>query len=169
MDQKSLKEMLSYNPKTGLFTWIKINVRAHRVKVGDIAGWNNRFGYIGIAINGKTFLAHRLAWLYVYGEFPVGVIDHINRVKFDNRIVNLRDTTQSENLKNCVKSKKNTSGCTGVYWIKRRNMWRAMIMSNRTNDYLGDFKDKFEAICVRKSAENKYGFSGGHGSLRKDN
>lgn len=92
LTSESLKLALNYDSKTGLFT---------NVENGKLCGCDsNSHGYISIGVYGKRHLAHRLAWLYVYGEFPKNQIDHINRVKTDNRIENLRDVTSAENLKN---------------------------------------------------------------------
>ena len=96
--QEKLKEVLDYNNELGTFTW-KVS-KANRIKVGSVAGCKNNLGYILIRIDGKIYLAHRLAWLYTYGNFPLNCIDHINQVKDDNRICNLRDVTVSENMQN---------------------------------------------------------------------
>lgn len=96
-----LKKELNYNPQTGKFTWIKIK---QGVVVGAQAGSISYYGYTTICVNGKNYQASRLAWLYVYGKWPEGQIDHINHNKTDNRIINLRDTTYSENQQNQVKA-----------------------------------------------------------------
>ena len=91
--QEELKELLDYNPETGLFTWNVYN----NIKNKTTAGTFND-GYIQIKIKQKIYQAHRLAWLYVYGEWPKGQIDHINGIRDDNRIENLRDVTNRETL-----------------------------------------------------------------------
>jgi len=93
--QDKLKEILDYNQHTGLFTWKKIKKYSNR-SVGDIAG-SLSLGYVVIGIDKKIYKAHRLAWLYVYGEFPKEQLDHINGNKEDNRICNLREANQSQN------------------------------------------------------------------------
>ena len=159
--QKRLKEVLHYNPDTGLFTWI-----AHRqgVKVGSSAGNTTVQGYRIIGIDGKRYMAHRAAWLYMTGSWPKNQIDHINHIRDDNRIINLREVTHKENKRNQPINKNNTSGVTGVYWNKPLQMWHPKIMVNSKSINLGTFIDKFEAICARKSANNKYGFHPNHGT-----
>lgn len=127
--QERLKQLFNYDPDTGLFTR-KIAV-AYRSKIGEIAGGPQNFGHIGIRVEGRRYLAHRLAWLYVYGEWP-RYIDHINGISSDNRISNLRECTQAENCRNSKIPRNNTTGYKGVYALPR-GRWRAMItVSNRT-------------------------------------
>jgi hypothetical protein len=89
---------LAYDPETGRFT--RRVPGARRWKVGDLVGCRNSAGYLATEINGKNFFLHRLAWLYVHGEWPKFDIDHINGIKDDNRIANLRDVSKSVNLQN---------------------------------------------------------------------
>lgn len=159
--QKELKESLCYEKETGLFFWI-ISKANNRIKPGDIAGTYVN-GYIKIIINKKAYFAHRLAWLYVCGEWPKHQIDHINQIKDDNRFSNLRDAMDVENKRNRTKQKNNTSGVNGVSWYKRDKKWFAYIKVNGKQLDLGRHKDRFEAICARKSAENKHGFHLNHG------
>ena len=160
--QTKLKEILHYNPETGVFTWL---IRpANRVKIGDIAGYKDNLGYIVIAALGQQYKAHRLAWLYMAGEWPKHQIDHISHIRHDNKWLNLRDATPSENQRNTTKRKDNTSGCAGVHWNKEREKWQSQIAVNGKTTYLGIFKDKFEAICCRKSASNKCGYHSNHGA-----
>ena len=160
LTQEKLKQLLHYNPDTGVFSWLVS--RGNVVKAGDIAGWINK-GYRMIKINGKNYSSHRLAWLYITGAFPEDQIDHVKHNKTDNRFTKLREATNQENSKNCSKSKNNVSGVTGVSWNKRDKTWSAMIGVNKKTTYLGSSKDKFEVICARKSADNKYGFHPNHG------
>jgi len=157
--QKELKELLHYDPLTGIFTWA--STRRGR-KVGNTAGYLNTIGYIIIQINGKKYKAHRLAWLYVHGYLPE-FIDHENHIRDNNWILNLQDATRIENGKNLSIYKNNSSGVTGVNWHKTTNKWRASIGINNKDKHLGLFTDKFEAICTRKSADNKYNFHENHG------
>lgn len=160
LTQKQLKEVLHYDCDTGLFSWIVSKSGIN--KNSKTAGWE-RLGYTCITICGKDYRAHRLAWLYVYGEWPSEFIDHINKVRSDNRIANIRLATLKENSKNQSIPRHNTSGIMGVGWRESRNHWYAQIASDGKNIYLGSFNDKFEAICCRMSANNKYGFHENHG------
>lgn len=158
--QKYLKEILHYNPDTGVFTW---KVRKHRRRKNGVVGHINPFGYLTIGIDGKCYQAHRLAWFYVYGEFPRKSIDHINHDKLDSKISNLRVITQTENSRNCSISKSNKSGITGVHWNKKVNKWCAQIMVNYKNKFLGHFENIEDARQSRKEAEIEYGFHKNHG------
>ena len=157
--QKELKNLLHYCPETGAFTWI---YSAGAKKAGSSAG-SKKSGYIYIQIDKVIYKAHRLAWLYMCGIWPKN-IDHINHVKSDNKFLNLRNTSHRENMRNRTISKNNKSGINGVFFYKRDSIWVAQIEIDRINIYLGRFKDKFEAICARLSANNKYGFHKNHGS-----
>lgn len=158
--QSRLKELLNYDPSSGLFTWIK--PKGSRAKVGDIAG-SNICGYLSMRIDTSRHYIHRLAWLYLYGEFPLDQIDHINGDRSDNRIANLRCVDDSENKKNMKRPKNNTSGVSGVCWHKHASKWWSRISADGIVISLGLFSDKFEAICTRKSAENKYDYHINHG------
>lgn len=149
-----LRSILHYEPATGIFTW-KIS-NSNRVKVGDVAGSLNGPGYLQIMICSRKYKAHRLAWLHYYGTWPKGQIDHINQDKTDNRIANLRDVSQKQNLQNKGKYQVNTSGHTGVYWYKRISKWQAKIKHNYKLIHLGYFDDLEAAIAARKAAEKLY-------------
>ena len=159
--QSELIELLKYNPRTGCFTWKKKTCL--KVVIGKLAGTINSKGYIVITISRKLYRAHRLAWFYIHGVWPKDQIDHVNHVRTDNRIINLREASNLENHKNMSMAKNNTSGITGVNWNKTDRSWRASITLNLKSIHLGQRKDKFEAICLRKSAENKLGFHLNHG------
>ena len=153
--QKQLKEILHYNPDTGVFTR-KILLGGQMP--GSIAGNNHHSGYIYISIKKKHYSSHRLAFLYMHGYMPEQ-IDHINGIRDDNRIINLRHSSHEINMKNKAKYKNNTSGYAGVVWRKDTKKWRVIIGTIS----LGSFKDKDEAIRVRKEAEIKYGYHENHG------
>jgi len=162
--QAELKENLHYDAETGVFT--RRIALARRVQIGDVAGCKRSDGYISIRVCGKSRQAHRLAWLHTYGNWPKGEIDHINHIKDDNRIINLREVTTQENLRNSSKSIRNTSGTTGVSWNNQKQKWCACVGVDGKNVSAGCFSDKFEAVCARKSAENKYGFHENHGTVK---
>jgi len=146
-----LKENLHYEPTTGLFTWVK---GRSGTKIGNIAGTLNKDGYINIKINCKRYKAHRLAWLYVNGSMPESLIDHINGNKNDNRICNLREATQKQNMRNQSNPQKgNKSGYLGVSFKKEGSKYAANIRINGKNKHLGYFaaaKDAHEVYLKAK-------------------
>ena len=168
LTQEYLKSVLNYNPDTGLF--IRIKRTSNSVKIGDIAGSIkvNSGGkqYIAIRVNGKKHSAHRLAWLYMTGSWPKNVIDHDDGNGLHNWWDNLNDVSIIENSRNQRLSAANTSDHTGVRWNKKERKWKARIGVNYEMITLGTFDDFFEAVCRRKSAENKHGFHPSHGSIR---
>lgn len=160
LTQERLKELLNYDKDTGIFTWL---VSRGSVKKGFVAGCDKGDGYLIARIDRKGYRCHRLAWLYIHGSFPFDEIDHVNGIRSDNRFVNLRSVLGSENKKNKAKPKNNTSGIVGVNWSNYYSDWTSRISINGKDTTLGRFKDKFEAICSRKSAENKYQYHENHG------
>jgi len=160
LTQQRLKEILKYNPETGIFTWL---VNAGSARKGKVAGSVNGNGYITIAVSGVSYRAHRLAYLYMEGEFPPEQIDHINGVRDDNRYDNLRAVSAKENQRNASKRADNTSGITGVSWCNTYNKWFSSIKAGGRKKFIGRYDDFFEACCARKSAEKKYGFHPNHG------
>jgi len=151
-----LYELLSYNSETGIFRW-KIS-RGSRAKAGAIAGCRTN-GYIVIGIDGVPLLAHRLAWLYIYGYVPEGFLDHKNQKRNDNRINNLREISQSCNIRNSKMLCNNISGIRGVYSNKRYKKWAAQIKINKKQISLGLFSTKLDAAKARHDAEIKYNWS----------
>ena len=137
---------------TGVFIWKKSIAKI--VKIGNIAGSQRVDGYLSFQIDKKMYLAHRLAWFYIYGYFPQ-MLDHINQIRNDNRIINLREASKSENGQNRLKQKNNNSGIKGVHWAKREKKWLSFISLNGKRKHLGYFFDKNEAINARKDAEIK--------------
>ena len=154
LTQKHLKEILHYDPETGIFT---------RIKTRDIAGCLDTEGYRRIMVDGIRHKAHSLVWLYEYAAWPKDQIDHINHIRDDNRRCNLREVTRSENMRNRTKYKNNTSGVTGVSLHKPNSKWLSNIRINGKLKHLGYFNDINDAIYARKAAEIKYGFHANHG------
>lgn len=170
---------LLFEKSTGTFFWKERKLIDFNAKSKDLnricKSWNNKFkgkaagsinkglGYNQIRIKGKLIYAHRLAHLFVTGEWPKEQIDHENGNKLDNYNDNLRDVSLIENRKNMSMSSKNSSGHTGVSFNKKLNKWRAYITINYKQEHLGIFNTIEEAILVRKQAENKYGFHKNHG------
>ena len=162
MTQNKLKKLFIYDEVSGIFIRNKTNSK--RWKKGQVAGTINTQGYLCIRIDGKLYLCHRLAWLYVYGDMPDGHIDHINHNRSDNRIENLRVVDNSENNKN----RSNYSGCVfGVSWCTSRknrpHRWRARIHVDGKDTHLGYFVEYSQAVNARKNAEILYGFHKNHG------
>lgn len=123
-------------------------------------------GYKSGNLCGRKYLAHRVVWAMTHGAWPEGEIDHINRVRTDNRPANLRDVSRSVNAKNASLSKANTSGACGVY-PRPSGKWCARIRINGRNKYLGTFQTFENALAARKAAEAGQ-FSHGHGSPKSD-
>jgi hypothetical protein len=131
------------------------------MKIGYVAGTTGK-GYVRIRVGGELFLAHRLVFLYCFGSMPDEEVDHINGVRNDNRLVNLRQVSRAENSKNKKTPKNNTSGHAGVYFDKQAKKWVAIIKVNRKNIYLGFYKEKKDAINRRLLAVREYGFHENH-------
>lgn len=148
-----LREILEYDPETGLFT-NKVK-RNRNTKVGSVAGGVYSNGYRGLLIGRVRYRENRLAWFYVHGVWPVGQIDHINHDRADNRISNLRDVTASENIRNTVRnSVKESKSASGRVGVKRcHGGWQAVITINRKEIYLGWSKDLQTAISYRERGE----------------
>lgn len=149
MDKETLKEWVSYEPSTGVFTWVK--TLTNRIKIGDAAGSINSKGYRVIRILGIQYYAHRLAWLYVHGFFPHQV-DHKNTVKSDNSIDNLRVATSTQNNCNVGATSRNKSGHKGVSWYPRFRKWRACIKKDGKQIHLGYFSSAQAAAQAYESA-----------------
>ena len=147
LTQEELKEILDYYPETGIFRW-KSNRANNKIKVVDIAGTLNYNGYRYIRMNGENYREHRLAWFYVYGHWPEKEIDHINGMKTDNSIENLREASRSENNMNKPKQINNTSGYKGVCWHKAAQKWQAHIKINKKLKHLGLFDSPEEAYAA---------------------
>lgn len=145
-----VRELFHYDPETGVFTR-RISRQGQHGRVGEIAGYLKPCGYVNIWI-GANYMAHRLAWLYVYGEWPNGQIDHINRVRNDNRIGNLRVVTHAQNMENRKVQRNNTSGYTGVYPDRCGRRWTARISSKGKWLYLGSFRSAEEASAAYRKA-----------------
>lgn len=151
-----LKKILHYNPDTGIFTW-KITKRHNQLRHGDVAGSLHKEGYRDILFNKKLHKAHRLAWLYMTGDWPKYEIDHINRIKDDNRWFNLREApTRSKQCGNAEKHTNNKSGFKAVYWDKQRRKWRTAIGVNGKKIYLGHRDTPQEAYQLYCVAALKY-------------
>lgn len=145
LTQEIVRALLDYDESTGEFRW-RFAV-GQRASAGDSAGCVGTNGYVHMSVNGCVCYGHRLAWLYVYGEWPSEQIDHINGQRDDNRIANLRDVSHTENCHNkraALPSNK-SSGLLGVSWSQVMNKFVAQIVCNGVSHRLGYFDDKHEA------------------------
>ena len=139
--QKELKELLEYDENTGVFTWL-CDSGSKKVK-NKIAGNINNKQYVVIKINRKNYKAHRLAWLYINGEWPKNQIDHINGIRDDNRIINLRNVTKRENQQNRKEHRK--GNLVGATFNKTANKWQSQIQINGKQKFLGLYNTELEA------------------------
>jgi len=146
LDRKRLKEVVRYDKKTGLFYWKVSTGKASR---GGIAGHTDSHGYTKISIDGVKYFAHRLAWFYVRGVWPLQNIDHIDRCKSNNKLANLRDVSQALNSLNGPLRKNNSSGYTGVSYDPRRGSWVAYVTRSRQKKHLGSFETCHQAAKAR--------------------
>ena len=140
----TLESTLSYNPDTGEFYHLKGNYKGKR------AGFINSKGYRQIKINGLNYFESRLAWKMYHKEEPSAEIDHINRIKDDNRISNLRSADRSLNCLNQAIRKDNTSGVKGVSWYKKLNKWVVQVSVEGHRTHLGYFDSLEEAAAARE-------------------
>jgi hypothetical protein len=152
--QNLLKDRLHYDPLTGIF--------ARKEDLNTPIGYASK-GYIYIYLFGEIYSSHRLAFLYMTGQFPPEEVDHINRDSLDNRWENLKPATHSENNRNKRTNRNNTSGKMGVVWHKRKQRWEARISSDDVRQSLGYFDKLDDAIAVREKAERELGYHKNHG------
>ena len=156
INQEYFRQFLEYSPDTGIFLWIKKGCYFNKP-----AGCLCKDGYVNIRLNKKRYSAHRLAWFLSYGDWPKDQIDHINHIRTDNRLINLREVDYVGNGRNRSLRKDNTSGTTGVRFAKER--WHVKIKVHGKYIHLGCFVNLDEAIKARKEAEKKYDFHPNHG------
>lgn len=177
---------IAYDSATGKFRWLRQSVDAfvgcgNRSAEHICRNWNAKFaekeaftaldnnGYGQGWVRGNHMKAHRLAWLMHYAEWPKAPIDHINGVKSDNRIVNLRSVSLAENNKNLPIPVHNKSGVIGVSWHPKTGKWRAQIQVRKLSIHIGLFDELDSAALARKAAEGRYGFHQNHGRVPQRN
>jgi hypothetical protein len=148
-----LRELLAYDPTSGGFAW-RVD-RGGLAKAGQIAGSRNGIGYVNIRVDGRDYSAHRLAWLHVTGAWPAGQIDHINGVRDDNRIANLREATNAQNQWNRA-HQGSVSGFKGVKWCKIQRKWRAELRKDGRKIHLGRFATVEEAHAAYCAAADEH-------------
>jgi hypothetical protein len=149
LTQARLKQLLHYSPDTGEFIRLVPTVG----KVGDKAGSLASDGYVYLCVDNKRYLAHRLAFLWVTGQWPVEFVDHVNQDRSDNRWVNLREATNAQNQHNTKLFSSNTSGVKGVCWHKGAKKWIARIRADGRRINLGLFDTVEEAKAAREAVE----------------
>lgn len=169
----TLRQLLDVDPDTGILTW-RHRPREYFLTEQHYKSWNANFpgkralatldayGYFVGIILCKRVRAHRIIWALVHGCWP-NEIDHINGIRNDNRLCNLRSVTHAENTKNTRMRNDNKSGFTGVFWDKRHNNWLAYIKVDQAHKHLGNFSNIEDAKIARRAAEIKYGYHPNHG------
>ena len=158
------KELFTYDRETGIIKWRK---RSNSRRANLVAGSTNfnGDGYTNIQFSGERYPAHRIAMLLSYGFYGEGLeVDHINHIRDDNRLANIRFVTRTDNCRNLSRRSSNTSGATGVYYSKANRKYVARIAIDGVYIHLGSFITLEEATEVRKAAEIKYKFSPNHGA-----
>ena len=151
LTQERLMSLVSYDAETGVFTW---RITRRNCKTGAVAGSLLK-GYVRISIDSKIYAAHRLAWLYTHGCWPSNEIDHINRVRNDNRLCNLREATRELNTQNANVRVDSPYGIRGVTKHKYSNKYRARIQANKKAMLLGLFDTPEEAAAAYAAAAAK--------------
>ena len=171
-----LQNLLAYDPDTGVLTWLQRDASmVASGKSSEAIRWNGRYagrpaftakmngGYLCGAVYKISLQAHVAAWVIHTGQWPDGEIDHINGVRNDNRLSNLRCVTRSENQRNRALSATTTSGVMGVSYNARDKRWAAYIGADGKHVSLGTFRSKDDAIAARQAAVAAYGFHKNHG------
>lgn len=156
LTQERLKELLDYDPETGIFTR-KVRT-SNFIRVGAITKKAKKdTGYLMISVDNREYRAHRLAFLFMEGYFPENDVDHIDRNRVNNKWNNLREVSRTCNLRNKAIQRNNTSGVIGVSWHKRESKWRATIKTTK-HIHIGFFANLIDAAKARWEAEVKYNF-----------
>lgn len=156
-----LRSRLTYDQSTGKFFWLPRTDGRRGAEIfnsmfaGTEAGTISDQGYVIIEIDGRPMRAHRLAWLYVHGEWPNGHLDHRDRNRSNNKFQNLRPATRSQNQSNRALTKASTSKRKGVYWHAGARKWMAQIIAEGRTHYLGLFDDPDEASRAYQDAASR--------------
>jgi hypothetical protein len=179
LTQARLRGYFNYDPSIGRLIvkerpsseFDSLAYARHLKQVGKPAGSINKGGYRKVHIDGRYYSEHRVIWLFVFGQWPAYPefeIDHLNGVKSDNRIQNLRKCSKSMNQRNGSMRRNNTSGVIGVNWVRSKGAWIARIWDGPRHRYLGQFKDIAEAAAARAKAEQEIGYHPGHGKPARE-
>ncbi len=158
-----LLEHFSYSPETGHLKWIKRPKGGNKARLGDepVGCINNVTGYLSVGIKRKRYYVHRVIWFYVHGEWPKNMIDHINGIRADNRLENLRDVPRHINTQNVKKAQKDNlkTGLLGVVddsKVNKKNPYSAKIKVNSKSIHLGYFSTPQQAHDAYVVAKRKY-------------
>lgn len=157
-------EVFHYDETTGLLYWV--NSPGVRIKAGSLAGWIDNSGYRRVLYRGVKYQAHRIIWDMLNPGKTLKRnedIDHIDHDRLNNRPGNLRIASRMLNMGNKTLYRNNRSGVPGVCWRKDVSKWAVRVNSGGMHMHLGLFEDLFEAVCARKSAQNKLSFHRNHG------
>ena len=170
LEYREALELFRYDYETGVLYWRRrVNSRVPKTLEAGTQRKSNSDGYLNVSVNGRLYPVHRVVMLICYGFYGEGLeVDHINHVRNDNRLFNLRFVTRSENSKNQSVSSKSTTGVTGVYFSKSRNKFIAQIKVNRQVHYLGCYNTLEEAAAARAEANLKFKFNNNHGKGRTE-
>ena len=166
---EEVAKLFTYDRETGVLYWRNKNRNSIRRNYVAGSSKGTRDGYRRVRVKGRICQEHRVIMMLCFGHIPENAeIDHINHVRNDNRLVNLRFATQGDNLKNQSISSKSTTGVTGVYFSKSRNKFIAQIKVNRQVHYLGCYNTLEEAAAARAEANLKFNFHNNHGKGRAE-
>ena len=149
--QQRLKELLNYDPETGIFTWVKRT--SNRVKIGDAVGFNSH-GYVRMKVDGTVYGAGPLAWFYMTGRWPSHEIDHKNTIRNDNRWDNLRDIPHTVNLQNIRRAHRDSKSMLGTQQ-RENGRWSAKICINKKQIPLGTFDTEAQAHAAYVEAKRR--------------
>lgn len=168
LEYREALELFRYDYETGVLYW-RWRINSRVPKTLEAGRQRKSSGYLDVQVHGRFYLVHRVVMLMCYGFYGEGLeVDHINHVRNDNRLVNLRFVTRRENTRNQSVSSKNTSGVTGVYSIKGLQKYAAQIKVNRKLIYPGIFDTLEEAAAARAEANLKFKFNNNHGKGRAE-
>lgn len=170
---EEIKRLISYDPKSGLLRW-RPRQQSDFASMSSFKAWNTQFagreagsisktGYVVVSLSGQKMLGHRIAWVIHHGRWPDALMDHVNGLRADNRINNLREATPAQNAQNQRRHKSNKSGVCGVTWHKKTKRWQVRIGSANKSLHVGYFSDLQSAKDARKFAEKQHGFHENHG------
>lgn len=161
-------ELFRYNYETGVLYW-RWRINSRVPKTLEAGTQRKPSGYLYVSVHGRLYPVHRIVMLMCYGFYGEGLeVDHINHVRNDNRLVNLRFVTHGENMRNKSVSSKNASGVTGVDFLKAKKKYRARITVDRKVIHLGYFETLEEAAAARAEANLKFKFNNNHGEGRAE-